>query len=338
MKDCDVRSDLTRDMVQASNNTMTAAEIDRRLKILLPPEYQDRYEEVQPNSMGSAGLRYGADGRVAWDTIWGSFCDLAMAGGPPHRGTLLEPGTCREAQEEPDKYREVVAEICRGVRLLTRLTADAAPVSGWVRMYCRSEAMAGWLARATALENVSVYVQGSVVCLPAGPSFRVEKEIKNVLTAVAKSTHYWVSHASVERHRQVARLLMEMDRESPLLQPALQVRESKSSRESAHAIADAMEATTGMRCSADDSAGWIRIDAGSVDAAVRMVRTLIVCNILARREENRVLVPHNWIADPNGEILSAGLRKGIYILDSLKGFTNVNPFGSNPLQHLLRHP
>ena len=290
---------------------MTAAEIDRRLKILLPPEYQDRYEEVQPNSMGSAGLRYGSDGRVAWDTIWGSFCDLAMAGGPPHRGTLLQPGTSREAEEDPDKYRKVVAEICRGVRLLTGLAADAAPVLGWVRMYCRNEAMAGWLARAIALENISVYVQGSVVCLPAAPSFRIEKEIKNVLTAVAKSSHYWVAHSSVERHRQVARLLMEMDRESLLLQPALQAKESNWSRASAHATSDAIEATRGIKCSADDSAGWIRIDAGSVDLAVRMVRTLIVCNILARREENIVLVPHNCIADPNGELLSAGLREAL---------------------------
>ena len=295
-------------MFQASNDTMPATEIDRRFKILLPPEYQERYQEVQPNSMGSAGLRYGSDGRVAWDTIWSSFCDLAMAGGPPHRGTLLEPGTCREAQKEPEKYREVVAEICRGVRLVTGLAADVAPVSGWVRMYCRNEAMAGWLARAIALENISVYVQGSVLCLPAAPSFRMEKEIKNVLTAVAKSSHYWVAHASLEKHRQIARLLMEMDRESPLLQPALQVKESKWSRASANATSDAIEATRGMSCSADDSAGWIRIDAGSVDLAVRMVRTLIVCNILTRREENLVLVPHNCIADPNGEILSAGLR------------------------------
>ena len=39
---------------------------------------------------------------------------------------------------------------------------------------------------------------------------------------------------------------MEMDRESPLLQPALQVRESKSSRESAHAIADAILGAAGL--------------------------------------------------------------------------------------------
>ncbi len=70
--------------------------LDARIKILLPEEYRDSYEAVQPVSMGSAGLKYDADGQVAWDQMWGSFCDLAMAGGPPHKGMLLDPGTERE--------------------------------------------------------------------------------------------------------------------------------------------------------------------------------------------------------------------------------------------------
>ena len=65
--------------------------LDLRLKTLLPEEYRDAYEDVQPISMGSAALKFDVHGRVAWDQIWGSFCDLAMAGGPPHKGTLLEP-------------------------------------------------------------------------------------------------------------------------------------------------------------------------------------------------------------------------------------------------------
>ena len=57
--------------------------LEARIKTILPPQYQDCYEDVQPVSMGSAGLKYGPDGKVAWNEIWGSFCDLAMAGGPP---------------------------------------------------------------------------------------------------------------------------------------------------------------------------------------------------------------------------------------------------------------
>jgi hypothetical protein len=59
--------------------------LNQRIRTLLPEQYQDRYEDVQPISMGSAGLKYGRDGMVAWNEMWGSFCDLAMAGGHPIR-------------------------------------------------------------------------------------------------------------------------------------------------------------------------------------------------------------------------------------------------------------
>ena len=74
---------------------MPLAELERRLTLILPEEYQDSYEDVQPVSMGSAGLKYDNDGNVAWDEMWATFCDLAMAGGPPHKGMLLEPASRR---------------------------------------------------------------------------------------------------------------------------------------------------------------------------------------------------------------------------------------------------
>ena len=80
------------------------AELEARIKANLPDEYQDRYEDVKPVSMGSARLKYGLDGKVAWDEIWGSFCDLAMAGGPPHKGALLEPGTPAEIAADAKSY------------------------------------------------------------------------------------------------------------------------------------------------------------------------------------------------------------------------------------------
>src|SRR3954467_12043209 len=91
--------------------------LDRRLNTLLPVEYQGAYDAVEPAPMGSAGLRFDADGRVAWDEIWGSFCDLAMAGGPPHKGRLLQPGTLADTEAAPERYAEVVTEICRGVQM-----------------------------------------------------------------------------------------------------------------------------------------------------------------------------------------------------------------------------
>jgi sirohydrochlorin cobaltochelatase len=94
--------------------------LEVRLKAILPEAYQESYEDVQPVSMGSAGLKYGFDGKVAWDQIWGSFCDLAMAGGPPHKGTLLEPAPRAAIDAQPDRYREVVEAICRGVTMGAR--------------------------------------------------------------------------------------------------------------------------------------------------------------------------------------------------------------------------
>jgi sirohydrochlorin cobaltochelatase len=56
--------------------------------------------------------------------------------------------------------------------------------------------MALWLLRAILVENVSVRREDNVLYLPAGPDFQLEKEIKNVITVVAKTHHYWIEHAS----------------------------------------------------------------------------------------------------------------------------------------------
>jgi sirohydrochlorin cobaltochelatase len=159
---------------------------------LLPPRYRGRSASAVP--MRSAPLRHDAEGRVAWDTVWQSFCDLALAGGPPHRGTLLEPALREEVQTEPSAYARVVAEIARALALVTRLpvVTDGAP--GWVGLVCPEEEMAIWMLRAITVENVSVRREGATLFLPAGPAYRVEKEIKNVVTAVAKTHHYWTEH------------------------------------------------------------------------------------------------------------------------------------------------
>ena len=96
---------------------------------MLPEEYQDCYEEVLPVSMGSAGLKYGGDGQVAWNEMWATFCDLAMAGGPPHKGTLLEPGSPSRSTPTPVATDEVVEEIVRGVRARDRARGPSLPHS-----------------------------------------------------------------------------------------------------------------------------------------------------------------------------------------------------------------
>lgn len=160
---------------------------------MLPPRYRNG-KVVSNAPMGSAPLRYADDGRVAWDEIWTDFCDLALAGGPPHRGTVLEPATPEEVEADPEAYERVIAEIERGFRLVTGRPMIRGVRPGWVGLQCEDEEMACWLLQAIEVENVSVRREGSVLLLPAGPTFRLEKEIKNVVTVVAKTHHYWMEH------------------------------------------------------------------------------------------------------------------------------------------------
>ena len=160
---------------------------------LLPPRYQNG-KAVSAAPMGSASLRYTDDGQVAWNEIWASFCDLALAGGPPHRDSLLEPVPPAEITAAPEDYERVVAEIERGLRLVTGLPAVRSEKLGWVGLCCTDEEMALWILRAIVVENVCVRREGRMLYLPAGPAFQLEKEIKNVITVVAKTHHYWTEH------------------------------------------------------------------------------------------------------------------------------------------------
>ncbi|GAC1557222.1 MAG: sirohydrochlorin chelatase [Ktedonobacteraceae bacterium] len=144
--------------------------------------------------MGSAPLINTEEGQVAWDQMWQDFCDLAVAGGPPHRGTLLEPVSPTEVENNRDAYECVVAEIERGLRLVTGLTTTRCTTLGWVGLVCSDEETALWLLQSMSAENVSVRREGPVLFVPAGPTYRLEKEIKNVVTAVAKTHHYWMEH------------------------------------------------------------------------------------------------------------------------------------------------
>ncbi len=170
-----------------------------RIDELLPSEYQGRFEDVSPRSMGTAKLQTDDAGQVAWDQIWTSFCDLALAGGPPHRGKLLEAVTSEEAMADLSAYQLVVNEIRRGIGLVTHLPTFESSTLGWVGIRCDSEEMAVWLMRAIIVENVMVRREGDNLFLPAGPKFTVAKEIKNVITSVAKTVHYWQAHLKSRR-------------------------------------------------------------------------------------------------------------------------------------------
>jgi sirohydrochlorin cobaltochelatase len=54
--------------------------------------------------------------------------------------------------------------------------------------------MAQWMAKVIALENVEAHVEEDRIVLPAGPGYRIEDEVKSIITVVAKTHHYWQAH------------------------------------------------------------------------------------------------------------------------------------------------
>jgi Ni2+-binding GTPase involved in maturation of urease and hydrogenase len=145
--------------------------------------------------MGAAPFVWRADGRPDWRVMWESFCDLALHGGPPHRGpeqALRAPGAA-DGRADPD----AVAEIRRGVWETTGLIAESA-APGWLAVTCQSPAMATWLAAAIVLENVEAQAEDDRLLLPVGPSYRLENEVKSIVTVVAKTHHYWDAHLATE--------------------------------------------------------------------------------------------------------------------------------------------
>jgi len=292
--------------VKIDVDSQTAFEtLDARIRTLLPEEYRDSYEDVQPRSMGSAGLKFDDNGQVAWDEMWGSFCDLAMAGGPPHKGMLLAPGTEVDIDAQYGRYDEVVDEICRGIRMVTGLRSYMSPTPGWVCVTCQGDGMAGWLVRAIVMENVAARRRGAILELPAAPHFRLEKEIKNVITVVAKTCHYWLGHMPREQQQAVAELFAAMAGESPLIEPDLSAPgESANGVDPASSLADLIQRDTGLRRSNHRYVGWLGLECGTVRSAVWMMRALVATNVLSRREGTVLFVPINAANDPGGALVA----------------------------------
>ncbi len=251
--------------------------LDAKIKALLPPHYENCYQDVQPVSMGSAALKFGPDGQVAWDQIWTTFCDLALAGGPPHRGKWLESVSADEARADKALYDAVVKEMARGIWLVTELPVLPHAAPGWVGIRCSSEAMAAWLVRAIVAENVSARHHGELLHVPAGPHFRLEKETKNVITAVAKTCHYWTCHmpAAGQQPSPVELALPTNVRGAPG-ECNVAVRE----------IELGIQRATGLTCLTNLYPGWVGIECADAEMAVWLMRALAVENLLVRREDS----------------------------------------------------
>lgn len=265
-----------------------------KVRAMLPEQYQHCFDAVSSTSMGSAPLIMDADGKVAWNAIWTSFCHLALAGGPPHRGKLLEPVPEDAAARDPGKYQQVVDEISRGIWLTTDMRTLPQSTPGWVAAQCFSEAMAGWLTRAVMAENVFVRQDGHAVLLPAGPDFRLQKEIKNVVTVLAKTCHYWNSHAPVRERSLAAELFTNGTQANDLFKPATPAEALEDFAKYSSVVdrlGQALHAGTGLEIQKDCPHGWIGLFCTHETMAIWLMRAAISENVLARREGTVLFLP-----------------------------------------------
>jgi hypothetical protein len=143
--------------------------------------------------MSSAPFVFRADGRPDWGAMWSSFCELALFGGPPHRG----PESALVAVTDGGRTGSgsAVEEIRRGIWETTGLYSEpAAP--GWLAVTCDSPRMAAWLCATIILENVAARCDEERLLVPADPGFALEDQVKSVITVVAKTHHYWSAHVA----------------------------------------------------------------------------------------------------------------------------------------------
>jgi hypothetical protein len=190
------------------------------------------------------------------------------------------------------------------------MPCEEAPDAGWLRVECYSEAMAGWLVRAITVENVSARSTGAMLELPASPQFRLEKEIKNVITVIAKTCHYWLEHMPRTQQRAIASLLLRLAKDAPLVEPLAAPREPETAEARAwkDALATSLHRMTGLAVSEQSYRGWLGLTCPGIRAAIWMMRSLVAMNVLARREECSLFVPVNPATDPNAARMAAAVR------------------------------
>ena len=153
-------------------------------------------EPLIARPMTAAPFVYLDDGRPDWGTMWQGFCELALYGGPPHRGIdeALDTPVATAGEVVRDS---MIEETVRGIGETTGLTATPAP-GGWLAIECDSKRMAAWLSAVIILENVDARSDGMALFVPGGNGFELKDEVKSVITVVAKSFHYWQEHIANE--------------------------------------------------------------------------------------------------------------------------------------------
>jgi hypothetical protein len=131
-----------------------------------------------------------------WGSMWESFCELALYGGPPHRG-LAQTLTAESPAAEVEEDIDAVEEIRRGIWETTGLYSEPVPPN-WLAVKCASPTMAAWLCATIILENVEARSEGDILYVPASADFHLKDQVKSVITVVAKCNHYWQAHMGLQ--------------------------------------------------------------------------------------------------------------------------------------------
>ena len=148
---------------------------------------------VSAAPMSAAPFIWREDGRPDWGNMWQGFCELALFGGPPHRGEESALHAPAAPSEKPTSESEAIAEIQRGIFETTGLKSETAE-PGWLAVQCDSTRMAAWLCATILLENVDARCEGDRLLVPASPDFELKDQVKSVITVLAKTHHYWSAH------------------------------------------------------------------------------------------------------------------------------------------------
>ena len=156
-------------------------------------------EGVEPRAgvssapMSAAPFVYRDDGKPDWSAMWTGFCELALYGGPPHRGSDDPVEVSVEDEGEPMTVNDTIMEIRRGIWETTGLYSEPAPPH-WMAVSCKSKRMAAWMCAAIILENVDAKCEDEILYVPAASDFDLKNQVKSVITVVAKVNHYWQAH------------------------------------------------------------------------------------------------------------------------------------------------
>jgi sirohydrochlorin cobaltochelatase len=169
---------------------------DLRAWVLLKTEGKG-LEGLEPKAVSNAPMSaapfvYRDDGRPDWSAMWQGFCELALYGGPPHRGAD-NPVEAEQTDADAMTMNDAIMEIRRGIYETTGLFAEPSPPN-WMAVTCQSKRMAAWMCAAIILENVDARCEDEILYVPASPDFDLKNQVKSVITVVAKVNHYWQAH------------------------------------------------------------------------------------------------------------------------------------------------